>query len=60
MEFVLILFISIGMLSDKDSMTITNVPFKSKEECVVAGQAAKHEFDKGTKEVKFVCVSRKI
>ena len=60
MEFVLILFISIGAFSDKDSMAVTNIVFKTRIECEAAGSTAKTTFDKGTKQVQFVCVSRKV
>jgi len=60
MEFILILFVSIGAMSDKDSMAITHIPFKTLTECQTAGVQSKSVFDKGTKQVQFVCVSRKV
>lgn len=60
MEFILILFVSIGALSDKDSMAMNNIVFKTRIECETAGSQAKSTFEKGTKQVQFVCVSRKV
>jgi hypothetical protein len=59
MEFVLILFMFIGALSDKDSMALTTVVFKSQAECETAGQKAVTTFARGTKQGQFVCVARK-
>lgn len=57
MEFILILFMSIGMLSEKDSMALTSIyGFKTQAECEAAGRAAVTTFEKGTKDGKFVCV----
>ncbi len=55
--FVLILFVTIGAMSDKDSMALTNVPgFKNKESCEAAGRASVGKFDTGTKRASYVCV----
>lgn len=56
--WVLILWIGIGPLSEKDSMTMINQEFSSNAKCLIAGEAAKKTFDKGTKEVRFVCVEK--
>lgn len=60
MTYILILFMSIGSFSDKDSMALTNVPgFQSKAECQAAGELASHAFAKGTKQAAFVCVEQR-
>jgi len=56
--WVLILWVGIGPLSDKDSMTIVTHEFRSGTACIAAGEAAKRVLDKGTKEVRFVCVEK--
>lgn len=58
MEYILIIFMSIGALSDKDSMAITHIEFQNLQECQKAGQQAIAEFGAGTKVGKFVCVQR--
>lgn len=59
MEFILIIFMSIGALSDKDSMAIGTIPgFVSEQECAAAGRKATSEFARGTKDGKFVCIAR--
>ncbi len=58
-SYVLILFMSIGPLSEKDSMALTSIPgFYKQEDCINAGKAAVLAFDKGTKDGKFVCVAQ--
>jgi hypothetical protein len=58
--YILILFVNIGALSDKDSMALTSVPgFADRAQCVAAGSAAKAEFARGTKAAAFVCVEQK-
>ena len=55
--FTLILFVTIGALSEKDSMALTNVTgFATQQHCQAAGRAAVEEFGKGTKRAVFVCV----
>ena len=57
--WVLILFVHAGVLSDKDSMTLTNVPgFASETVCQAAGKQAEALVKRTTKEVKFVCVKQ--
>ena len=56
--WTLILFVSIGMLSDKDSMALTSVEFTSEVNCKQAGQQAVSTFNKGTKDVKFICAKK--
>lgn len=58
MTWILILWVGIGPLSDKDSMTMINQEFTTAAKCQAAGQAAKNTFDKGTKEVRFLCVEK--
>jgi hypothetical protein len=58
MLYTLILFVTIGPLSEKDSMALTNVTgFANQAACVAAGQAAVAKFGTGTKRADFVCVS---
>lgn len=41
MEWILILFVHAGMLSDKDSMAMTTVPgFSAQAECETAGRGS--------------------
>ncbi len=57
MLWTLILFAHASMLSDHDSMALTNVQgFKSQQECVAAGNQAKKMADMTTKVIKFSCV----
>ena len=56
MNWVLISFMSIGAMSDKDSMALTSVPMANEQICHVAGKTAVAAFDKGTKSAKYVCV----
>ena len=57
--WVLILFVHAGILSDKDSMALTNVPgFASETVCQAAGKPAEALVKRTTKEVKFVCVKQ--
>ena len=58
MIWVLILWVGIGPMSDKDSMTMINQEFNSNAKCLAAGETAKKTFDKGTKEVRFICVEK--
>lgn len=60
MTYILILFVTIGAISDKDSMALTNVPgFVSRDQCDAAGRAAVKEFGTGTKRAAYVCVEQK-
>ena len=56
MNWVLILFMSIGAMSDKDSMALTSVPMANEQVCHAAGRTATEAFGKGTKSAKYVCV----
>lgn len=58
MFYTLILFVTIGAMSDKDSMAITNVTgFANQASCEAAGRAAVSKFGSGTKRADFVCVA---
>lgn len=60
MEWILILFVHAGVLSDKDSMAVTNVPgFSAQAECEAAGRGSESLAKGTTKNVKWVCVQRK-
>ena len=60
MTYILILFVTIGAMSDKDSMALTNVPgFTVRAECENAGRAAVSRFGTGTKRADYVCVEQK-
>lgn len=58
MVWILILWVGIGPFSEKDSMTMVTQEFSTAAKCTVAGEAAKKVLDKGTKEVRFVCVEK--
>ncbi len=60
MTYILILFVTVGMLSEKDSMALTSVPgFSDRAQCDAAGKAAAAKFGTGTKRAEFVCVEQK-
>lgn len=60
MTYILILFVTIGAISDKDSMALTNVPgFTDRAQCEAAGRSAVAEFGKGTKRAAYVCAEQK-
>lgn len=57
--WILILFVHAGMMSDKDSMALTNVPgFKTEATCQAAGKAAEALTKATTKATRFVCVKQ--
>lgn len=57
MIWTLILFAHVGMMSDKDSMALTNVTgFVTQQECVTAGENAKKMTSGTTKVMKYTCV----
>jgi hypothetical protein len=59
MSWILVLFVHAGMMSDKDSMAITNVPgFKTEAACLAAGRQSEALVKRTSKEVKFVCVKQ--
>ncbi len=59
MTWVLVLFLHAGMLSEKDSMALTNVPsFKTEAACLAAGKQSEVLAKRTTKEVKFVCLKQ--
>ena len=60
MEWILILFVHGGILSNKDSMAITNVPgFSTEQECQYAGNKSNSLVETTTKDVRFICVPQK-
>jgi len=54
--YTLILLIYVGMLSDKDSVAITSIPFPNQQLCEQAGQASKKLVQGTTKAQSYVCV----
>jgi hypothetical protein len=59
MTWVLVLFLHAGMMSDKDSMSVTSVPgFKTEAACLAAGKQSEALGKRTTKEVKFVCLKQ--
>jgi hypothetical protein len=59
MTWILVLFVHAGMLSDKDSMALTNVPgFKTEANCQAAGKASESLTKSTTKNVRFVCIKQ--
>lgn len=60
MEWILIVFVHAGVLSDKDSMALTNVPgFSAQAECEAAGRAAERLTQGTTKNTRWVCVQKR-
>lgn len=61
MEYVLIIFMYAGLLSESDSVAMNNVSgFQTKEFCEDAGHKAVKEFKNfGFKSGKYVCVRTK-
>ena len=56
-EFILVLFVYVGPMSDKDSVAITSIPgFKSEKECAAAGDASKPLVSATTKNLRFACL----
>lgn len=62
MVWILILFVHAGILSGKDSMAITDVkePFLREVDCNEAGKKAEALTTGTTKNVKFVCLPKKL
>lgn len=57
MIWTLILFAHVGMMSDKDSMALTNVTgFTTQQQCVDAGEQSKRMATGTTKVIKYTCV----
>lgn len=57
MLWTLILFAHASMMSDHDSMALTNIQgFKSQQECVAAGNQAAKMAQNTFKVIKFSCV----
>ncbi len=59
MSWILVLFVHAGMLSDKDSMTLTSVPgFKTEASCQAAGKSSEALTKSTTKNTRFVCLKQ--
>lgn len=57
MSWVLVIFVHAGMLSNADSMALTNVPgFKTEAACQMAALQAVEFGKRTTKEVRTVCL----
>lgn len=57
--WVLIIFIYVGPLSDKDSVALTSVSgFGSQATCMAAGEKSKELASGTTKVARFVCVKQ--
>lgn len=56
MTWVLILFIHAGVLSEKDSNSMTTTVFATEQHCEAAGKAAAKMVQLITKSVKYTCV----
>lgn len=55
--WTLLLFAHASIMSDHDSMALTNVTgFPTQQECVVAGNQAKKMAEMTTKVIKFTCM----
>jgi hypothetical protein len=55
--WTLVIWIHVGMLSDKDSMALTTVPnFKSEAACETAGKHSESLVKRTRKEYKYVCL----
>lgn len=59
MSWILVLFVHAGMLSDKDSMALTNVSgFKTQASCEAAGRASEALTKSTTKNTRWVCIKQ--
>ena len=59
MTWILVLFVHAGMLSDKDSMALSNVPgFKTEAACQAAGKSAEVLTKSTTKNTRWVCLKQ--
>ena len=56
MEWVLIVFVHVGMWGNTDSVSLTNVPMASEEACQKAGSQLGKLVNGTRKEVAYVCV----
>jgi len=60
MEWILVIFLHAGILSDKDSMAVTSIAgFSTQVECQAAGKDAEKLTSSTTKATRFVCLQRK-
>jgi len=59
MNWILILFAHAGIMSNSDSMALTNVTgFKSEAACTAAGKQSEKLASATTKIIKFVCLKQ--
>lgn len=56
MEWVLIVFVHVGVWGNTDSVALTNVPMASQVACVAAGAQLGTLVQGTKKEVSYVCV----
>lgn len=59
MEWVLIVFVHVGIWGNTDSVALTNVPMASQEACEAAGSQLGTLVSGTKKEVAYVCVKNK-
>lgn len=60
MSWILVLFIHAGVLSNTDSMAVTNIRgFSTEQACKEAGEKSRRLVSGTTKDVRFVCVAEK-
>lgn len=58
-EWVLVLYAATNMMSNTDSVALTNIPgFTSPKECETAGRQAAAMSDNTYKTIKFVCIKK--
>lgn len=56
MEWILVIYIFVGMWGNTDSVSVTTTPMASKEACETAGQQLDALVDGSKKEVRYVCI----
>ena len=56
MQWVLIVFVHVGMWGNTDSVSLTNVPMASQEACESAGSQLGTLVSGTKKEIAYVCV----
>jgi hypothetical protein len=56
MQWVLIVFVHVGMWGNTDSVSLTNVPMASQEACEAAGSQLGALVSGTKKEIAYVCV----
>lgn len=59
MNYVLVIFIYAGMLSDGDNVAVTRVEgFTSEKACIAAGEKSKQLVKHTQKALRYVCIPR--